>query len=147
MPNAKEINRKWMFDWRLRSMYGITPEQYEQMLSQQGNKCAICKKPFSSTRDTHIDHNHLTNYVRGLLCSNCNLGIGNFQDSEELLNEASRYIARTGTPDNFTFKPLPNPPRGNNSSSKRTPEWRKALSDSAKLRWKIIKESKCQTQR
>lgn len=60
-------------DIRLRRTYGITLAQYEQMLADQGGGCAICERPASSmpTR-LHVDHDHKTQLVRGLLCWWCN---------------------------------------------------------------------------
>jgi hypothetical protein len=57
-----------------RTRYGITMEEFERMLFEQDNKCAICKQEFIKT--PHVDHDHKTLKVRGLLCSNCNVGLG-----------------------------------------------------------------------
>ena len=54
--------------------YGITPEQYDLLLEQQNNACAVCLAPFTKT--PHIDHDHNTDVVRGLLCNPCNTKIG-----------------------------------------------------------------------
>lgn len=69
--------------------YGITPEQYEKMYAAQNGKCAIrsCPNPIS-----HIDHDHRTDEVRGLLCKTCNWGLGHFKDSPTLLREAAEYL-------------------------------------------------------
>lgn len=70
--------------------YGITEEDYLKMLQEQDNSCAIC-----GTKDwdiPHIDHNHATGKVRGLLCRECNLGLGKFGDSVELMLEAISYL-------------------------------------------------------
>lgn len=74
----------------LRSTYGITPEQYQQMLIAQGNVCAICKQP--SDILLVVDHDHDTDTVRGLLCGPCNRGLGLFRDSPTVLEAASRYL-------------------------------------------------------
>lgn len=66
--------------------------QYEAMLSAQGGLCAICRKVNSDGRRLVVDHNHATKEVRGLLCSNCNRGIGCFQDSPILLTATIEYL-------------------------------------------------------
>src|ERR1700731_4765204 len=58
--------------------YNLTIEQYQELLKSQDNKCASCKKPFLKT--PFVDHCHRTGKTRGLLCSNCNFGIGQFND-------------------------------------------------------------------
>jgi hypothetical protein len=72
--------------------YGITQEQFDQMLLDQNNKCKICDIEFKNTKDTHIDHCHNTNYVRGLLCNGCNMALGQFYDNVELMNNAIKYL-------------------------------------------------------
>lgn len=72
----------------------------EELLRACGNKCEICKKPFNST--PHIDHDHsccTSDYTcgkcfRGLLCGNCNYGLGHFKDSPEALREAANYLEK-----------------------------------------------------
>jgi hypothetical protein len=72
--------------------YGITVEQYEQMSADQGGECAICQKKCPSGKVLAVDHNHKTGNVRALLCVNCNLGLGNFQDNIDLLFNAISYL-------------------------------------------------------
>ncbi len=76
----------------LMKSYGLTPEQVEIMDKTQKNKCGICKKEMGNGKSRHVDHNHKTNKVRGLLCNKCNLGLGFFQDNLHLLNRASDYL-------------------------------------------------------
>ena len=77
-------------------MYGLTADRYQQLLKQQNGKCAICNGQANSSRIKHtelcIDHCHETGVVRGLLCSRCNLGIGNFGDNIELMLAAVEYL-------------------------------------------------------
>ena len=70
--------------------YGITKEQHEQLLISQAYKCAICPKEI--TLSDHIDHCHLTSVVRGILCRNCNLGLGLFMDDISILESAIKYL-------------------------------------------------------
>ena len=66
-----------IMDSNLRIKYGITREQYFEMLEEQGYKCAICGKPRElHSRNFAVDHNHKTGKVRGLLCDGCNYGVG-----------------------------------------------------------------------
>ncbi len=72
--------------------YGLTIEDYEQMLNTQGNVCAICGECNPSGRKLAVDHASQTHRVRGLLCSNCNMGIGLLKHSVDLLAAAQRYL-------------------------------------------------------
>ena len=79
--------------------YGLTPEDYEGMLSAQSGLCRLCGEP-ETKRDNRtglvyalaVDHDHETGAVRGLLCSICNVGLGYFRDDPELLVRAAEYI-------------------------------------------------------
>lgn len=80
---------------KLKERYGITPEQYDVLLKQQGGGCAICgSKTPRRTGSTFlvVDHCHTTNKVRGLLCYRCNVGIGNFEDDPRMLVRAIEYL-------------------------------------------------------
>lgn len=80
---------------RYKSQYGITLEQYDAMLEAQNNGCAICGvSPEQNGRRLDIDHCHTSGKVRGLLCTNCNTGIGKFNDDPDLLAEAMKYLYR-----------------------------------------------------
>ena len=83
-------------------IYGITKEEYDNMFEQQNGLCKICENPESrmsrcGTRTTNlsVDHCHLTNVVRGLLCFDCNTGLGKFKDSQKLLHKAALYLNET----------------------------------------------------
>lgn len=78
---------------RLLGRYGITPEELDSMLTKADNKCELCSKVFSG-REPHVDHNHTTGKVRGLLCNSCNTGLGHFKEDPELLRKAISYIGR-----------------------------------------------------
>ena len=84
----------------------------EEVVTLQGNACAICTAPFKSTRSFHIDHNHSAGPIRGLLCFSCNSAVGMMRDRPELLRAAAKYIDRGGVPDigktkvgQFVFRP------------------------------------------
>lgn len=78
--------------WRRR--YGITRDDYNLMFSKQKGKCAICATEEVGRKHTHfhVDHNHTTGKVRGLLCDKCNRGLGYFNDNSDTLNNAQRYL-------------------------------------------------------
>lgn len=79
--------------------YGISEEQYQEMLHRQGGVCAICKnneisKVNGKFMRLGVDHNHSTGKIRELLCSNCNKGIGNLKEDIAILQAAIDYIQR-----------------------------------------------------
>jgi hypothetical protein len=79
----------------MRENYGITLDEYEGMLARQGGHCAICPSTLpgrSGRKYLYVDHCHDTGRVRGLLCGNCNDGVGRFRDNPELLRAAIRYL-------------------------------------------------------
>lgn len=76
---------------RLKTRYGITPEDVLSMLISQSSQCAICEIQLESY---HIDHCHNTNVVRGLLCSSCNMGLGLFKDDSHILKRAIKYLGK-----------------------------------------------------
>jgi len=69
--------------------YGLSPEEYDNMVAAQKGCCLICG--VTPTR-LHIDHDHTTDVVRGLLCNTCNAGLGQFKDSPDLLRAATKYV-------------------------------------------------------
>ncbi len=85
--------------WRLvKKIYGISYEDYMKMFRSQNGACAICNNPKLLTkRRMHIDHDHTTGKVRGLLCHNCNLVLGHAKDSAKILMSAVVYLYKQGT--------------------------------------------------
>ena len=73
--------------------YGITVDDYNQMLAEQNGACAICKCP-PTTKRLAIDHCHTTGKVRGLLCGPCNVSLGQFRDDPRVLLEAAKYLLK-----------------------------------------------------
>lgn len=80
----------------LMSKYKITLVEYEELLSKQGGKCAICYASDSgqASRSFPVDHDHVSGKVRGLLCNACNGGIGLLRDDVEILKSAISYLER-----------------------------------------------------
>lgn len=74
--------------YHLKRRYGITAEEADAMLTDQGGLCAICAKAPAA----HVDHDHDSGAVRSLLCFNCNGGLGQFKDDPALLRVAARYV-------------------------------------------------------
>jgi hypothetical protein len=80
---------------RLKKEYGLSIQDYEKLLGSQGGVCKICLR-YNSRKGLNgtliVDHDHDTGVVRGLLCHGCNVGLGHFRDSPELLEEAIAYL-------------------------------------------------------
>lgn len=73
--------------------YGISKSEYEDLIQKQQNKCAICSSSSAGGRGSwHVDHDHVTGKVRGLLCHCCNTGLGLFKDNKNLLLKAKEYL-------------------------------------------------------
>jgi len=86
----KERNRFY----QKKTKYGVTREDYEEMLVTQDGKCKICNKMFGNEHHNrpHVDHRHVDGKVRGLLCSKCNSLISFANESKEILEEAVKYL-------------------------------------------------------
>lgn len=91
-PEQKKRNDR---NSKLKFKYGITSADYEKMLLRQGGVCAICRKKFIN--NLHVDHNHKTGLVRGLLCLRCNGKLAWLeallsQEEESWIKTATRYL-------------------------------------------------------
>ena len=93
-------NRDKTRQYKLKGRYGITAEEYQKMYDEQDGVCAICLQPETllhqngNVRRLVVDHNHETDEVRALLCTKCNLMVGNSLDNPELLERAAEYLRR-----------------------------------------------------
>ena len=81
--------------------YGVEPEEFARLLTHQGGGCAVCQRTLGGSAGKPgrysrlaVDHNHRTGDVRGLLCMDCNLGIGKFDDDPQRLERAAAYLRR-----------------------------------------------------
>jgi hypothetical protein len=92
--NSREHSAKRHKRTELKKTFGINADQYEAMLKEQNHTCAICKKPEICNRALAVDHCHSTKRVRGLLCTNCNMALGKFQDNIENVKKAAEYLTR-----------------------------------------------------
>jgi len=92
--NNEELRLKENEDmtWRRRLReYGITKEEFYKIFEKQGGKCAICLDPI--TDKDSMDHCHNKNKARGILCTNCNVALGQFEDNIEFLKSAIKYLS------------------------------------------------------
>jgi len=93
----RQNNKDVIKNYALQKQFGIGMKEYLDMHLAQEGKCAICHKESPDPgRVLGVDHDHKTEKIRGLLCTNCNLGLGNFQDNIELLKNAIQYLENGG---------------------------------------------------
>ncbi len=78
---------------KLKSKYGLSLEDYEDLFTAQGGKCAICS--YGGSKPLCVDHDHSTGKVRGLLCGLCNSMLGRFDDRKDILQKAQDYLTRS----------------------------------------------------
>ncbi len=88
----KPTQNRGRWSSKLKSAFGISADIYDKMLADQGGVCKICKKTDPTGQRLAVDHCHLTNRVRGLLCRNCNTALGKFKDDTTLLQNAINYL-------------------------------------------------------
>jgi len=85
-------------DTYLKRTFGITLEDYNRMIEEQGGGCAICgatgSKKNGEKQSLSVDHNHDNDKVRGVLCHKCNVGLGHFLDDIDLLTKATEYLKK-----------------------------------------------------
>lgn len=86
-------NKNRVKDLQLQREFGITLQQYNEMLLVQNGTCAICfNGPDAKNKMLAVDHDHKTGKIRSLLCRGCNVGIGNLKDDPKLLIKAAQYL-------------------------------------------------------
>lgn len=93
----RDKNRSYLSAKERERKFGIDLATYSAMIAAQDNKCAICRKPETATRlgkvkALSVDHDHKTGKVRGLLCSDCNTGIGKLGEDRSRLISAIQYL-------------------------------------------------------
>jgi hypothetical protein len=94
-PEQRERARQYKRAYQLQKRYGITVEQYDELLAAQGGKCAICQTTRRGTYNVlDVDHCHQTGKVRGLLCTSCNSAIALLGDDAEGVGRALKYMKR-----------------------------------------------------
>ena|SRR5579884_3381296 len=101
LKDWKKNNPKKVKAGNLRNLYGISQEQYAELLSSQDHKCAICCKHKSKNvfdkrnnkvRDLAVDHNHVSKKIRGLLCYHCNIAVGMLKDDIKRAENLVKYL-------------------------------------------------------
>lgn len=92
-----ESRRKIGTNWVRRAKGNYVSEQvFKEMMDSQKNCCAICDRELTTTKLTCVDHNHVTGKIRGILCRNCNTGLGMLKDSISTLQSAAEYLKKFG---------------------------------------------------
>ncbi len=95
-------NKNSVKDKALQRRYGITFDQYMEMLDKTGGKCPLCDNEFDFATSTTgpasnacpvVDHDHKTGKVRGIICGFCNCGLGSFKDNVSALIKAAAYLS------------------------------------------------------
>lgn len=81
---------------QIKARFGLSIAEFNAILQAQGHVCAICKRPPNRKR-LHIDHDHVTGIVRGLLCFRCNMALGYFGDNPDALRAGAEYLCRQRT--------------------------------------------------
>lgn len=79
--------------WRYIGAVRFTEADYQRMLTEQDGRCLICSQPPTTQRRLHVDHDHATGQVRGLLCHYCNLLLGHAKDDPAILAAAIEYLS------------------------------------------------------
>jgi hypothetical protein len=81
-----EYSRAYM----LKTLYDLTPDQFAQMLEDQGNACAACRVEYDGK--FKVDHDHSTGAVRGILCNGCNIALGHSYENPTTLRALADYV-------------------------------------------------------
>ena len=82
---------------RLKYQYGISPEEYDELVKNQDGKCYLCGiEENYNGKPLYVDHCHTSGKIRKLLCQHCNSGLGMFRDNPELLEKAAEYVREHG---------------------------------------------------
>ena len=88
LPEVKARER----DGHLRRKFQLTSEQYDAMLPEQGDACAVCGREPKAGKSFHVDHNHETGALRGLVCFSCNSALGNLHEDEARISALLTYL-------------------------------------------------------
>jgi len=86
------IHREELRERKLVKAYGISLLQYNALLDSQGGACAICKRMDWNGRGPHVDHDHTTGKIRGIVCSSCNTGLGYIRDNPGIARAMADYL-------------------------------------------------------
>lgn len=89
-PEQYALSNRRQHLWRV---YRMSLEDYDRLLAKQDGCCAICAASLDGGR-THVDHDHRSGVVRGILCMACNIGLGHFRDNLNFVTQALAYLSR-----------------------------------------------------
>jgi hypothetical protein len=93
--NPEGVSRVYR-NYHLKSKYNITLDEFEDRAEAIDYKCEICGSEERLHKNLVVDHNHDTGEVRGLICSGCNSGLGQFRDNPDVLESALLYLKERG---------------------------------------------------
>jgi len=79
-------------EYYLKRLYGLSKDEFENIFHQQGKACAICGKKDCNSKELHVDHDHASGAVRGILCSNCNTALGLIKDNPKIAQTMVDYL-------------------------------------------------------
>ena len=85
----KEKRKEYIKAYRKKNL-----EKFREMIEKQSNKCAICCEYPKPGKKLVVDHSHSSGKIRGLLCNNCNNGLGHMKDNIEILEKAIKYLKK-----------------------------------------------------
>ena len=95
LKNRENHSDAQVYWWsRQLAKYGLTPESWKELFDSQGGRCAICEVDVNGKKRFHVDHDHDTGEVRGILCTKCNIGIGALQDNASIVFSAYLYLSK-----------------------------------------------------
>lgn len=94
--NNKQKLKEYMRKYDLKRHWNMEETTYLELLNKQNNQCLICKTTefTGKGKKAHIDHDHKTGKIRGLLCNLCNIGLGAFKDNINFLQNAIEYLTK-----------------------------------------------------
>jgi hypothetical protein len=87
---CKECRKQQGADMHIKRMYGLTRVELDALIEAQGGLCAICE----TNPAVHVDHDHVTGKIRGVLCFTCNVALGQLKDDVALFRKAIDYLER-----------------------------------------------------
>jgi len=89
-PYCKDCRKVMNADTHIKRTYGLSRVQLDALIEAQGGRCAICE----SNPAVHVDHDHATGKIRGVLCFTCNVALGQLKDDVTLFRKAIDYLER-----------------------------------------------------
>jgi hypothetical protein len=93
--NYHATHKEESADWGRLHKYGLSKIAFKTLIMGQGNACAICRKKEWGRSGPHVDHDHLAGKIRGILCSRCNLVLGQIEDNPKIAQAMIDYIKNT----------------------------------------------------